>query len=58
MSSTLVCRFGDTFTLNPELPEETGQGLMAVLERRLGSLTVRNHEEMTHVRSHKHWGFN
>ncbi|XP_012682897.2 DNA repair protein complementing XP-C cells [Clupea harengus] len=41
--------FGDTFTLNPELPEETGQGLMAVLERRLGSLTVRNHEEMTHL---------
>lgn len=42
--------FGTTFTLNPELPEERGVELRTVLERRLGSLTARNHEEMTHVR--------
>lgn len=41
--------FGTTFTLNPELPEERGVELRTVLERRLGSLTARNHEEMTHL---------
>ncbi|XP_048096620.1 LOW QUALITY PROTEIN: DNA repair protein complementing XP-C cells [Alosa alosa] len=41
--------FGTTFTVNPELPEEKGQELRTVLERRLGSLTARNHEEMTHL---------
>ncbi|XP_062396243.1 DNA repair protein complementing XP-C cells [Sardina pilchardus] len=41
--------FGTTFTVNPELPQEKGQELRTVLERRLGSLTARNHEEMTHL---------
>ncbi|XP_063065644.1 DNA repair protein complementing XP-C cells [Engraulis encrasicolus] len=45
----LVKWFGTTFTVMPELPEEKGADLRVVLERRLGSLTARNHEEMTHL---------
>ncbi|KAL7828760.1 hypothetical protein SRHO_G00323940 [Serrasalmus rhombeus] len=41
--------FRVTFTLNPELPEEKGVELREVLERRLGSLSVRDHQEMTYL---------
>ncbi|XP_072536954.1 DNA repair protein complementing XP-C cells [Salminus brasiliensis] len=41
--------FKVTFTLNPELPEEKGVDLRKVLERRLGSLSARDHEEMTYL---------
>ncbi|XP_036434994.1 DNA repair protein complementing XP-C cells isoform X2 [Colossoma macropomum] len=41
--------FRATFTLNPELPEEKGVELRGVLERRLGSLSARDHEEMTYL---------
>lgn len=39
-----------TFTLNPALPEEKNVGLRKLLERRLGSLSARDHQEMTYVR--------
>ncbi|KAI4874543.1 hypothetical protein NFI96_029019 [Prochilodus magdalenae] len=41
--------FRGTFTLNPELPEEKGVVLREVLERRLGSLSARDHQEMTYL---------
>ncbi|XP_076860048.1 DNA repair protein complementing XP-C cells isoform X2 [Brachyhypopomus gauderio] len=41
--------FRVTFTLNPNLPEDKGLGLRQVLERRLGSLSVRDHQQMTYV---------
>uniref|UniRef100_A0A674CG56 Xeroderma pigmentosum, complementation group C n=1 Tax=Salmo trutta TaxID=8032 RepID=A0A674CG56_SALTR len=47
--SGLLKWFGATFTLNPELPCEERPDPQALLERRLGSLTARDHQEMTHV---------
>ncbi|XP_062314319.1 DNA repair protein complementing XP-C cells [Osmerus eperlanus] len=47
--SGLLKWFGATFTLTPELPCEERPDPRAVLERRLGSLTVRDHQEMTHL---------
>lgn len=41
--------FQMTFTLNPALPEEKGVELSAVLERRIGCLSARDHEEMTYL---------
>lgn len=43
-------RFKETFTLNRALPEEKDLGLRELLERRLGSLSARDHQEMTYVR--------
>ncbi|XP_030640504.1 DNA repair protein complementing XP-C cells [Chanos chanos] len=45
----LIKWFGVTFTLNPLLPEEKGMELRDVLEKRLGSLSARDHQEMTHL---------
>lgn len=42
-------RFRAMFTLNPNLPCEECPDPRALLERRLASLSVRNHQEMTHV---------
>ncbi|XP_014001789.2 DNA repair protein complementing XP-C cells [Salmo salar] len=47
--SGLLKWFGATFTLNPELPCEERPDPQALLERRLGSLTARDHQEMTHL---------
>ncbi|KAM6930123.1 DNA repair protein complementing XP-C cells [Lycodopsis pacificus] len=41
--------FRSTFTLNPCLPCEEHQNLRALLERRLASLSARNHQEMTYL---------
>ncbi|KAJ3586978.1 hypothetical protein NHX12_013369 [Muraenolepis orangiensis] len=41
--------FGATFTLNPSLPYEDLPDPRALLERRLGSLSARDHQEMTHL---------
>ncbi|XP_017323869.1 DNA repair protein complementing XP-C cells isoform X1 [Ictalurus punctatus] len=41
--------FKVTFTLNPALPEEKDVGLRKLLERRLGSLSARDHQEMTYL---------
>ncbi|MCI4380700.1 hypothetical protein PGIGA_G00243040 [Pangasianodon gigas] len=41
--------FKMTFTLNPALPEEKEVGLRELLERRLGSLSARDHQEMTYL---------
>lgn len=41
--------FQRTFTLNPALPEEKGVELSTVLEKRIGCLSARNHEEMTYL---------
>uniref|UniRef100_A0A3B1JVN2 Xeroderma pigmentosum, complementation group C n=1 Tax=Astyanax mexicanus TaxID=7994 RepID=A0A3B1JVN2_ASTMX len=41
--------FKTTFTLNPELPEEQGVELRELLQRRLGSLSARDHQEMTYL---------
>ncbi|XP_066499857.1 DNA repair protein complementing XP-C cells [Hoplias malabaricus] len=41
--------FKVTFTLNPELPEENGVEMREVIERRLGSLSARDHQEMTYL---------
>lgn len=38
-----------TFTLNPALPEEKGVELSTMLEKRIGCLSARDHEEMTYV---------
>ncbi|TSO77710.1 DNA repair protein complementing XP-C cells [Bagarius yarrelli] len=43
--------FKVTFTLNPALPEENYMGLQNMLKRRLGSLSARNHQEMTYERA-------
>lgn len=42
-------RFRATFTLSPSLPYDQQPDPRALLERRLASLSARNHEEMTHV---------
>ncbi|XP_041701889.1 DNA repair protein complementing XP-C cells [Coregonus clupeaformis] len=47
--SGLLKWFGATFTLNPELPCEERPDPQALLERRLGSVTARDHQEMTHL---------
>uniref|UniRef100_A0A667WLL3 Xeroderma pigmentosum, complementation group C n=1 Tax=Myripristis murdjan TaxID=586833 RepID=A0A667WLL3_9TELE len=47
--SGLLKWFGATFTLNPSLPCEERPDLRALLERRLASLSAKNHQEMTHV---------
>ncbi|XP_046727726.1 DNA repair protein complementing XP-C cells isoform X3 [Silurus meridionalis] len=41
--------FKETFTLNPALPEEKDVRLEELLERRLGSLSARDHQEMTYL---------
>ncbi|XP_062854525.1 DNA repair protein complementing XP-C cells [Trichomycterus rosablanca] len=41
--------FKETFSLNPALPEENNVTLLSLLERRLGSLSARNHQEMTYL---------
>lgn len=48
-SSLPHSRFRATFSLNPCLPYEERPDPRALLERRLGSLSARNHQEMTHV---------
>ncbi|GAA6229708.1 DNA repair protein complementing XP-C cells [Lates japonicus] len=47
--SGLLKWFRATFTLNPSLPYEERPDPQALLERRLASLSARNHEEMTHL---------
>ncbi|XP_071389980.1 DNA repair protein complementing XP-C cells [Centroberyx affinis] len=47
--SGLLKWFGATFTLNPSLPHEERPDPRALLERRLASLSARNHQEMTHL---------
>uniref|UniRef100_UPI003AADE6EE DNA repair protein complementing XP-C cells n=1 Tax=Centroberyx gerrardi TaxID=166262 RepID=UPI003AADE6EE len=47
--SGLLKWFGATFTLNPSLPHEECPDPRALLERRLASLSARNHQEMTHL---------
>ncbi|KAL4645960.1 DNA repair protein complementing XP-C cells [Arapaima gigas] len=47
--SSLLKWFGATFTLNPELPEEPQETARDVLEKRFGSLSARDHQEMTHL---------
>ncbi|XP_056628593.1 DNA repair protein complementing XP-C cells isoform X1 [Triplophysa dalaica] len=41
--------FQMTFTLNPAVPEEKGVELSTVLEKRIGCLSARDHEEMTYL---------
>lgn len=47
--SLLPFRFTSTFTLNASLSCEESLNPRALLERRLASLSARNHQEMTHV---------
>ncbi|XP_026189206.1 DNA repair protein complementing XP-C cells isoform X2 [Mastacembelus armatus] len=47
--SGLLKWFRATFTLNPSLPCEERPDPQALLERRLASLSARNHQEMTHL---------
>ncbi|KAF3696646.1 DNA repair protein complementing XP-C cells [Channa argus] len=47
--SGLLRWFRATFTLNPSLPCEEHPEPRALLERRLGSLSAKNHQEMTHL---------
>ncbi|XP_034731422.1 DNA repair protein complementing XP-C cells [Etheostoma cragini] len=47
--SGLLKWFRATFTLNPSLPCEERPDPRAMLERRLASLSFRNHQEMTHL---------
>ncbi|XP_039903579.1 DNA repair protein complementing XP-C cells isoform X2 [Simochromis diagramma] len=47
--SGLLKWFRATFTLNSSLPCEERPDPQRLLERRLGSLSARNHEEMTHL---------
>ncbi|KAM4737805.1 DNA repair protein complementing XP-C cells isoform 2-T2 [Anableps anableps] len=47
--SGLLKWFRATFTLNPSLPTEKRPDPQALLERRLGSLSARDHQEMTHL---------
>ncbi|XP_041860679.1 DNA repair protein complementing XP-C cells [Melanotaenia boesemani] len=47
--SGLLKWFRATFTLNPSLPCEERPDLRALLEGRLASLSVRDHQEMTHL---------
>lgn len=44
-----LSRFQMTFTSNPALPEEKRVELSTVLEKRIGCLSARDHEEMTYV---------
>ncbi|GAA6106457.1 DNA repair protein complementing XP-C cells [Tachysurus ichikawai] len=46
---SLLKWFKETFTLNRALPEEKDLGLRELLERRLGSLSARDHQEMTYL---------
>lgn len=48
-SGLAVPRFKMTFMLNSELPDGNGVDLREVLERCLGCLSARNHQEMTFV---------
>ncbi|MEQ2239180.1 hypothetical protein ILYODFUR_001893 [Ilyodon furcidens] len=47
--SGLLKWFRATITLNPSLPTEERPDPRALLERRLGSLSARDHQEMTHL---------
>uniref|UniRef100_A0A3B5A7N3 XPC complex subunit, DNA damage recognition and repair factor n=1 Tax=Stegastes partitus TaxID=144197 RepID=A0A3B5A7N3_9TELE len=47
--SLLLKWFRQTFTLNPSLPYEERPDPRALLERRLASLSARNHQELTHL---------
>uniref|UniRef100_A0AAQ6A7S4 Xeroderma pigmentosum, complementation group C n=1 Tax=Amphiprion ocellaris TaxID=80972 RepID=A0AAQ6A7S4_AMPOC len=47
--SLLLKWFRQTFTLNPSLPYEECPDPQALLERRLASLSARNHQELTHL---------
>ncbi|MED6279416.1 hypothetical protein CHARACLAT_000659 [Characodon lateralis] len=47
--SGLLKWFRATITLNPGLPTEERPDPRALLERRLGSLSARDHQEMTHL---------
>uniref|UniRef100_A0A8C5BA55 Xeroderma pigmentosum, complementation group C n=1 Tax=Gadus morhua TaxID=8049 RepID=A0A8C5BA55_GADMO len=47
--SGLLKWFGATFTLNPSLPHVDLTDPRGLLERRLASLSARDHQEMTHV---------
>uniref|UniRef100_A0A8C5EGE4 Xeroderma pigmentosum, complementation group C n=1 Tax=Gouania willdenowi TaxID=441366 RepID=A0A8C5EGE4_GOUWI len=47
--SGLLKWFRSTFTLNPSLPSEERPDPRALLERRLSSLSARDHQEMTHL---------
>ncbi|XP_061592696.1 DNA repair protein complementing XP-C cells [Cololabis saira] len=47
--SGLLKWFSATFTLNPLLPCEERPDLRVLLERRLASLSARDHQEMTHL---------
>ncbi|KAM6924337.1 DNA repair protein complementing XP-C cells [Xenentodon cancila] len=47
--SGLLKWFRATFTLNPLLPSEERPDLRVLLERRLASLSARDHQEMTHL---------
>ncbi|XP_068187390.1 DNA repair protein complementing XP-C cells [Antennarius striatus] len=47
--SGLLKWFRATFTINPSLPYEESPDLRALMERRLASLSARNHQEMTHL---------
>ncbi|XP_068604457.1 DNA repair protein complementing XP-C cells [Brachionichthys hirsutus] len=47
--SGLLKWFGATFTINPSLPCEERPDPRALIERRLASLSARNHQEMTHL---------
>ncbi|KAF0036799.1 hypothetical protein F2P81_012111 [Scophthalmus maximus] len=47
--SGLLKWFRATFTLNPSLPCEERPDPRALLERRLASLSAKNHQEMTHL---------
>ncbi|XP_007577479.1 DNA repair protein complementing XP-C cells [Poecilia formosa] len=47
--SGLLKWFRATFTLDPSLPTEERPDPQALLERRLGSLSARDHQEMTHL---------
>ncbi|XP_017266668.1 DNA repair protein complementing XP-C cells [Kryptolebias marmoratus] len=47
--SGLLKWFRATFTLNPSLPYEECPDPQALLERRLASISARDHQEMTHI---------
>ncbi|XP_005800235.1 DNA repair protein complementing XP-C cells [Xiphophorus maculatus] len=47
--SGLLKWFRATFTLDPSLPTEERPDPQALLQRRLGSLSARDHQEMTHL---------
>ncbi|XP_036389596.1 DNA repair protein complementing XP-C cells [Megalops cyprinoides] len=47
--SNLLQWFQSTFTLTPDLPQDSGDSPHTVLERRFQTLSARNHQEMTHL---------